>query len=210
MTIVELMVAVTIAAIVSTVLLFVSLQLFGATFRSQVAAEMAADTHYLLRAVVDDIRVADRTLPVATLADANAPAGGWTTDDANNSLVLAQPATDASRDIIYNDATGDPYSNEVIYFIGPDGTFYRRSLKNDAAVGNTAETTCPPATASCRADRDYATHVQDMSFTLYDSSNNPTTDPALARALDLQITMERKVFGQTISTTNNIFTKLRN
>lgn len=211
-TIVELLVSVAVAAMISTVMLVISLNFFGSTIRSQVTAEMAADSHYMLRAIIEDIRVADSVAATNTLPDANQPSGGWLTNDASNVLVLSLPAIDSNRDIIYNEETNDPYMNEVVYFIDGTSTFYKRLLKNDTAVDNTLITTCPaePGTPGCPSDRKYSAYVQDMTFTFYDTSNTVTTDPTQARSLRVGIVLERKVFGTPVKFNNSIFTKLRN
>ena len=211
MTIVELLIAIAIASILSTVVMIISVNFFGSTIRSQVTAQMATDSHYALRAIVEDIRISDKVAAGNTLPDSNQPSGGWLTSDADNVLVLDLPATDENVDIIYDDTTGNPYSNEYIYFIS-NNTLYKRLLRNDSATGNTTLTTCPEelSGSSCPGDRNYAPYVTDLSFTFYDASNNLTNDPVLARSVEVTISMQKQVFGSMVTMTNTIYTKLRN
>lgn len=211
-TIVELLIAVAVAAMISTVMLVMSLNFFGSTIRSQVTAEMSADAHYMLRAIIEDIRVADNIGVETVLPDPNEPVDGWITNDANNILVLDLPAIDSSRNIIYDTNSGVPFTNEVVYYIDSENNFYKRLIKNEAAPDNTLVTTCPPTptTPGCPTDRKYAGYVTDMSFTFFDNGNSVTTDPLQARSVEASITMQRSVFGSPVTISNSIFTKLRN
>lgn len=211
LTIFELMISVAIASAIITVLFSISLGFFGSTIRSQVTAEMAIDSHFMLRAVIEDLRLGNSIGATSALTDPNAPGGGWVTSDADNVLIINLPATTTSNDIIYDNNTGDPYSNEYIYFV-ENGTFYKRHLKNTSAVGNKTNTTCPATAASstCPADRKYSAYVDDMTLTFYDENNDVTTNVSTARSVNVGLLMSRKVFGQTITFNNSIVTKLRN
>ncbi|HSX27284.1 MAG TPA: type II secretion system protein [Patescibacteria group bacterium] len=211
LTIVELLVSVAIAAILASVLLAINLQFFGNVMQSQISAELAVESHFVLEAMVEDIRLADGITVTNSLADANGPAGGWSTSDSANRLVLKSPAINSSRDIIYDDSTGFPYRNELVYFMSGK-MLYRRTLKNGGASGNIAVTTCPASTASssCPVDKQYTTYINDMTFTFYDTANAVTTDPTLARSIKVGINMSRKAFGKTITFNNSIQTTLRN
>lgn len=210
-TIVELLLAVAIASIISTVLLAVSLTFFADTARSQATAQMSVDSHFMLRAIIEDLRLSDSVAVANTLTDSNEPVGGWTTSDLKNVLVINRPATTANNDIIYNSSTGNPYNNQFIYFIS-NKTLYKRVLHNPSAAGNNSTTTCPEAlaTTTCPPDREYSKYVDDLTLEFFDSSNNPTNDPAVARSVRVGLTMSRKFFGRSVTFDNSILTKLRN
>lgn len=210
-TLVELMVSISIAAMISIILFGFTLTFFGSTVRSQVTAEMAVDTQFMLRAIIEDVRLGDGIGATNTLPDANAPGGVWTTSDTNNVLIIKQPATTDSKDIIYDDSTGSPYDNEYVYFV-TNNTLYKRLIKNGAATGNTVVTSCPAAAVSpsCPLDRKYSSYVTNLSFTFYDNDNIATTDPTLASTASVSLTLSRKVYGKTLTFNNSILTKLRN
>lgn len=210
-TIFELLISIAIASTIVTVLFAISLGFFGSTIRSQVTAEMAIDSHFMLRALVEDLRLGNDIGATNVLSDANAPGESWVTDDSNNVLIINRPATTSSNDIIYDSATGNPYKNEYIYFVS-NNALYKRHLKNPSASGNSVSTTCPASAASntCPADRKYSSYVDDMTLTFYDEGNNVTNDVSVARSVNVGLSMSRKVFGKTITFNNSIFTKLRN
>ncbi len=210
-TIVELLMSIGIATVIATVLLSISLTFFGSTARSQVTAQMAVDSHFMLRAIIEDLRLADSIGVSNNLPDANAPGTGWITSDASNVLVINSPATTVNNEIIYDPNTGNPYNNEYIYFVS-GSTLYKRLLQNSLATGNSIRTTCPDSLASstCPADRKYSTDVDDMTFTFYDASNNVVSDPTVARSVRVGLLMSRRVFGSNVTFNNSILTKLRN
>ncbi len=210
-TMVELMVSIGIATVLSGVLVTISLFYFGETVRSRVTAELAVESHFVLRTIVEDMRLADGLSQVSALEDANAPAGGWATSDDNNVLIIDSPATDSSDRIIYDPLTGYPYRNHLIYFI-EDRTLHKRILKNENAPDNDAITTCPAASASgsCPTDRNYTADIDDLTFTFYDENNDETADPTQARSALVTVSMSRRTFGSTITFNNSIQTTLRN
>ncbi len=213
-TIVELLVSISVAGFISTAMLAISLYLFGATIRSQVAAEMAINSHFTLRAIVEDLRLSDGIGVTNELTDANEPTdppGGWVTDNANQTLIVKRPATDSDINIIYNEDTGDPFTNEFVYYVDDNLSLRKRLIRNDAAVGNSTKTTCPEGATSptCPEDRDYTDYVSDFSFVFYDTANN-VVDAANAEFVEVSITLERKVFGKTVSQTSTVTVKPRN
>ncbi|MDZ7786571.1 MAG: hypothetical protein U5L95_05690 [Candidatus Saccharibacteria bacterium] len=145
------------------------------------------------------------------LTDNHEPGSGWTTSSNNDTIIINKPASRDDESIIYNESTGDPYPNEIIYFV-QNGKLLRRRLANSAATDNALTTSCPEAQASssCPSDNELAEYVSDFSFTLYDTNHQQTTNPAIARAVRLNLTMERGAFGETVNITNSITTELRN
>ena len=211
LTIVELMISIGIAGVLATVLLTVSLTFFGSTIRSQVTSEMIVESHFALRTLTEDLRLGESILAAPTLTDANEPAGGWATSDSGNVLIISAPAVDSNNQVIYDESTGNPYTNELIYFVD-DGVLHKRFLKNTLAAGNSVTTSCPEAAASssCPADREYTTHADDIGLTFYDLNNVETADPTQARSVRFNLSMSRRVFGSTVNFDNSILVKLRN
>ncbi|MBI3338218.1 hypothetical protein HY003_02880 [Candidatus Saccharibacteria bacterium] len=211
MTIVELMVAMAISIILAGVVLTINLNYFGSVIQSQITAELAVESHFVLQTMVEDIRLADNIAATNSLTDSNAPAGGWVTSDPDNVLIINSPATDSSKNIIYDPETGYPYRNEFIYFI--DGTkLYKRTIKNTNAPANTAITSCPASVANstCPADKQYTAYISDMTLAYYDTNNTSVTDPALTRSIQVGLILTRKSFGKSIVFNNSIRTTLRN
>jgi prepilin-type N-terminal cleavage/methylation domain-containing protein len=210
-TIMELMIAAAVGAIISVLMLGVSVFYFGNVLQSQATAEMALDSQLVLTQLVEDIRLSDGISATNQLPDANAPPGGWITNDPSNIIIINTPAIDSARDIIYDSSTGYPYRNEQIYFT-TGSTLYKRTLKNTNAVGNIAVTTCPSAiaTPSCPADKQLTNYMNNLTFTFYDVNNAPTSDPTLARSVNLTVNMSRRVYGKVLSLSNSTRTTLRN
>ena len=210
-TIVELLISTAIASVLTLMMVTISIYFYGDMLRAQATAELAIESQVVLRKVIDDSRLADSIKSSGTLADANAPSGGWVTNDPSNVLIIGDPATDSSRNIIYNPSDSFPYENEVVYFASSGG-LYRRILNNPSAVGDTAVTTCPQALASstCPADTTLSSNVVDLSFTFYDINNVSTANASLARSIAITVNMQRKIYGTIVSFNNTVRTTLRN
>ena len=210
-TIIELLISTVIAGIISLVMVTISVYFYGDMLRAQATAELAIESQVVLRKVIDDTRFADTIDSSAVLTDTNAPTGGWTTNDPSNVLIIGVPAQDIYRNIIYDSTDGFPYENEVIYFVSA-GILYKRVLKNTNATGNTTVTTCPTsvATSTCPADVVLSSNVTDLSFTFYDINNVTTANASLSRSISVLVSMQRKIYGTTISFNNTIRTTLRN
>lgn len=208
---VELLMAVAIASILSTVLVAFTLTYVADVFRSRATAELAVESHFVLQTMIEDIRLADGIATINDITDANAPIGGWTTSDINNRIIINSPAVTSVRDIIYDESTGYPYRNQFIYFIS-GSILYKRVLSNTGATGNNAITTCPPlvASSSCPGDKDYTSNIENLTLVFYDIDNVVTVDPAAARSVKIGIVMSRKSFGKPITLNNTIQTTLRN
>lgn len=208
---VELMMAIAISAILSTVLVAFTLTYVADVFRSRAAAELAVESHFVLQSMIEDIRLADGIATNNDITDANAPEGGWATNDLSNQLIINSPAVTDDRDIIYDESTGYPYRNQFIYFISGE-ILYKRVLANALANENSAITTCPPdsSSSSCPADKDYTSNIDNLTLVFYDIDNAVTADPAAARSVKVGIVMSRRTFGKTITLNNTIQTTLRN
>ena len=207
-TITELVIAISVAAIMAVVLFTVTLDYYASAIRSHETAQMALESQSILAQMTEDLRLADGVSTTNQISDANRTTG-WTTSDTNNILIVQSPAVNSSRDIIYDTTSGYPYRNEYVYFAS--GTkLYKRILKNTNATSNIATTTCPTASASCPLDRLFTANLQDLQFTFYDASNNVTTTASSARSVKLTIKLRKKVFGRTIDMSNSTQITQRN
>lgn len=210
MTIVELIIALTMAVIMSGVLFMVTFRFYANAVQSQQAAELALESQTLLGQLTEDLRLAVGVSANSVITDANRPAG-WETSDANNILVISSPAVDSDQNIIYDPDTGSPYTNDFIYYLS-GGVMYKRILKNEAATGNVANTTCPEAvaTTTCLEDRIFSEHISDFSFIMYDSNNVVVTDPIQAASLEMRVDSARDVFGKPVTLSNTTRITQRN
>jgi prepilin-type N-terminal cleavage/methylation domain-containing protein len=210
-TITELVVSVTIAGILATILFTATFYYYVNADQSETTTNMALESQTILTQLTEDIRLADSIASTNSISDPNGPGGGWTTSDPSNVLIIESPAVTSSRDIVYDTNTGYPYRNEYIYFMG--GTnMYKRVLANTNASGNTAKTTCPTSSVSptCPADRIFSTNVSNLTFTFYDSSDTTTANAATARSVVLTVNMARKSYGKNITLSNSTRVTLRN
>lgn len=179
--------------------------------RNNDSIEMTNSSQNLLRYTVDTLRVSNGVRQTNSINDPNAPSGGWNTGNTNFVIVISTPAIDSSHNYITDPNSGYPYLNEVVYYKSGN-SLYRRDLANPSASGNSLITTCPPsiATTACPADVDMADYFQSMSFTLYDQNGTVTTDTTQARSIAINLTMQRVVYGKTLSLNNSIRVALRN
>lgn len=210
-TLVELNLSLIILSILTVGLLTVFTNFFVIMTRTNALVDMTVDSQGLLRTVVEELRYGAGVRQSNTISDANAPAGGWDTDNANFVIVIAVPASDSDRNYIIDSATGSPYMNELVYYKN-GSTLYKRVLAHPDATGNALKTSCPAALAngSCPADRRLVDDVSTMLFTLYDQDNATTNDPLTARSIKIDLLLQRDTFGQPLSYDNTVRITLRN
>lgn len=210
-TLVEVLVAVSLMAIIGIVFLGLSTNYFVVITRNNELAEMTVNSQNLLRSTVENIRYGDGVRQTNQITDANAPVGGWNTNNNIFVIIIAVPAVNGSHAYIIDPLTGSPYMNELVYYKNGT-TLMQRKLANPSAPGNSLSTTCPAslATASCTADPELATYVSSMIFTLYDQNAAQTSAPSLARSVAITLNMQRNGPTQPLNLTTNIRVTLRN
>lgn len=210
-TVVELVVGITIGSILFLAFTVAMTNYFVLITKNNASIDMAANSQNLLRSTVETLRVGDGVRPTNTIADSNAPSGGWNTSNADFVIVIASPALNSARNYIVDLSTGSPFMNELVYYKNGSSLMLRR-LANPDANGNALTTSCPPGSSSqsCPPDKLLADYVQSMTFTLYDQDNNLTAEPTLARLIKIDLNMQRTVFGSAISLNNSIQVTLRN
>jgi len=210
-TITELLISVAISSVIALTLITITVNYFGDLMRARVTAELAIESQNLLRSMVEDVRLADSLSTTNQNPDPNAPGGGWITNDPSNVMIVDLPALNSDRDILYNQTTGSPYINEVVYFT-EGRNMYRRTIIDSAASGNTSQTTCPfdSSTPSCPKDRLYTSFLDDLTFTFFDDTDTTTSDATQARSVQITVSVSRSIYGRTVSFNNTIRTTLRN
>lgn len=208
-TVVELMIAIAVSSLVITVLSSMTLTMYRQILISRTTSELNSESQILLHSIVEDTRLAGGLSTTNTITDNNAPSGGWVTNDPSNVLIINTPSTDSSANVLYDAASGLPYKNELIYF--SSGKYlYKRVLKNESAIGNTAVTTCPASNSNCRADRIFTENLKDLTFTFYDENDQSTSDATSARSVSLSVVLEKQTSGKYINVSNSMRTTLRN
>lgn len=210
-TLVELVVSITVISAVVVGIMWALTHYLAVVTRSGALADMTADSQNLLRATVEELRYGAGVRQTNAITDANGPAGGWNTSNEDFVIIIAIPAVDADQEYIIDTSTGEPYSNEMVYF--KDGNnLYKRVLAHPSATGNSLVTTCPAASASasCPADNLLIDTIDDMVFTLYDQDDIVTNDPLLARSVKIDLSMSKDTFGDPLELDYSIQTTLRN
>lgn len=210
-TIVELLVSLTVFAVIGVVFLGLSVNYFVIITRNNMLSEMTIDSQNLLRTTVENIRYGDGVRQTNQITDANAPTGGWNTTNSNFVIIIAVPALNASRNYIIDPDTGSPYMNELVYYKSGT-TLMERILAHPSATGNRLRTTCPPnkVTSSCSTDKKLADNINSMLFTLYDQNAAVTSSPALARSVKITLNMKAPSPRRPIALTTNMQVSLRN
>ncbi len=211
MTVVELVIGISIGSILFLAFMAAMTNHFTLISKNNASIDMAANSQNLLRATVEALRVGQGVRQTNTIADPNAPSGGWNTSNTSFVIVIATPALDSAHNYIIDPSTGEPYMNELVYYKN-GSSLMERQLANPSASGNTLLTSCPASSSSpfCPPDKTLADYVQTMAFTLYDQDNNLTTDPTLARLIKIDLSLQRTVFGSPVSLNNSIQVTLRN
>ncbi len=212
-TIPELMVSITLISLISVGLFTIIFNYFANITRSNAFAEMTLDSQNLLRATVEELRYGSGVQQTNTINDPSVTGTGgeWNTSNSNFVIIIAVPAIDSDRNYITDPSTGNPYNNELVYF-KQNNFLYARTLANPVATGNRLTTSCPAAIASptCPADRQLIEYIDNMVFTLYDQDDAVTTDTALARSVKIDLSMQRRTFGDPLVLNNSIRVTLRN
>ncbi len=210
-TLVELVVSIGLMGILLVSVLAISVNYLALVTRNNISVDMTVDSQNLLRKTVEELRYGAGVREANTISDPNSPVEGWTTNNSDFVIIIAQPAENSSKQYIINSLTGLPYNNELVYFKSGN-VLYQRTLANSSASGNTAQTSCPAAlaTPSCPADIKLIEYIEDMNFTLYDQDDVATNNPLLARSVKIDLSVSRDTFGQPLTLENSIRVTLRN
>lgn len=210
-TLVEMTVSVTVFAVIGVAFLGITANYFVVITRNNELTEMTINSQNLLRTTVENIRFGDGVRQTNQISDPNAPSGGWNTSNSSFVIIIAVPAVNSSHAYIVDPNTGSPYMNELVYY--KSGTdLLERQLANPNASGNTVTTTCPDsqASASCPADTKLASYVSSMTFTLYDQDGQQTSDPTIARSVQISLRMQRNAPSHPLTLDTSTRVTLRN
>jgi hypothetical protein len=210
-TIAELNITLVVGALVLLAISAIFTNYFVLITRNNLYVEMTADSQNLLRSMVEELRYGAGVRQVNAIADPHMPTAGWNTNNDDFVIIIAVPVKDSDGNYIIDTDTGSAYKNEYVYF--KDGiNLYKRVLANPDAIGNTATTTCPltQVSSSCPADVKLVEGIDAVVFQLFDQDNYPTTDPLLARSVNIFVSLQKDTFGTPIRADNNMRITLRN
>ena len=204
LTIVELSIALTVTAILMTVVVAFSVDRLRQSDLQSIKYQQLTTAQTGVDQILTDVRVASNAADNNAVQDPNAPGApanqlSWTSDSTH--LVLSTAATDANHNVLWQDSLDYvSYKNNIVYFLSGT-TLYRRVLANTSASGNAAVTTCPAAnaTATCPADHIVLNNVQTFNVQ-YLNSVNDTVGPSSARSIKVTVQLQNNRYGQVIST----------
>lgn len=211
LTIVELSIALTITAVLSTIIIGFSVDKLQQSSLQTMQYELLTNAENGLNTITNDIRLATSADDNNRWQDANSPGApsnelSWQSD--GDTLVLATAAQDSSGAIIFDDVHDYVSAkNNVVYYLS-GGSLYRRILA-DPVSGNSAMTTCPASlvTANCPGDKDVLDNVNSFSVQ-YFNGQNQQVDPAAAHSVQLTVLLKQHKYNQDITanyTTRMVF-----
>lgn len=200
-TLVELIISMTVLTVVSAAVVSFTVSKTIQTARDATRADLLNNAQIGLDRMANDIRLSSKADDSNRWADTNGPISGnsYSWQSNSSTLILASSAQDSSGNILFDDkADYITTKNNLIYYL-KDGTLYKRVLAAPA-TGNSAITTCPPAsaTASCPADKTILTNVSSLTVLYYDTLNQQV-DPGSARSIQLNVQLKETTFGQPIT-----------
>ena len=209
-TLAELNVMIVVSGIVMLIVSVIFTNYFVLITRNNLYVEMTADSQNLLRSMVEELRYGAGIRQANTISDPNMPQG-WNTNNDSFVIIIAVPVKNSSGDYIIDTDTGSAYKNEYVYYKS-GGDLYKRILANANAQDNTATSTCPPGqtTQSCPSDVKLVDGIDTVVFQLFDQDDYSTTDPLLARSINIFVSLAKNTFGEPIRVDNNMRITLRN
>lgn len=211
--IVELLITLSVISILSLVIMNFMVNWLQQYIVTQNRTQLLMQAQDTLDLVTNDIRLSSAADTQNRILDANAPDApnnmqSWTSGESQ--LVLATAAEDEASNIIFSDpAQYISEKNNVIYFV-QDEVLYRRILAADVD-GNKATTTCPPDLSGpdCPSDRKMAEGVVNFSVRYFNIHNEEVL-PNNARSIQMEITLRKRAFGQTIESSDRTRMVFRN
>jgi len=208
-TVIELTIALAIAALVVIALFSTVINRFVEIRRIDARSNMQIDARNILQVIGDDLKQANAIDPEPRWNDNNEPSDGWSSN--SNTLIVASPAFDDNEDPLFIDPNQYiTHNDNHIYYLS-NNSIYRRIVKNPVA-NNAAITTCPPAQATqdCPADREIGTDVADINFSYHDAEGEEVTDVSLARSVRIELTIEQEIYSTPETLTRSIEIVMRN
>ncbi len=229
-TILEILIALPLASILSIVLASTMFNQYGELLQGAARSRLRMEGEILLLSLEDELLFSTdfANAKSSDLTDTYAPTGGWTsTTTPTDTLIVYETALtadrrDPDRDFVYKKAStcSSSYNvaiNNLMYFTVDNPaddyrTLYRRTLVPQYVTCGTnyKKQTCPAATvvSPCTsADSVLSAKVIDFQVEYYDDGNVALTGPDNAELVKLTLTLGEKIYGKNIIVPTNITMK---
>lgn len=202
-TLVEMLITIVVTSIVIMLLSNYLLSNIETSNLAGIKANFIQQSQIGLNLINNDIRQSSNSLQHNSWPDPNSPQGTtneYSWSSTSSSLVLAIPAEDTNGNIIFSDADSYvPVDNNIVYFI-QNGVLYKRIIAAQV-TNNAQQSTCPPALANstCPPDKIVLKNVSNF-YVMYLDGRGQNVKPSAARSIKLDITVSKKMYSQTLST----------
>lgn len=216
----ELLFATVIGAVVTLMLLQFFTIAFSSWRREDTKTIVQNNTKIAVDTVAQTIRSAKSVEATNSQPDPHAPGApndlySWTaTSGSNATLILAVPARDAAKNLIYIDSTHTAlYTDNIVYYLDPNtDILYRRTIANAQAPNNAAVSTCPTdqATPQCPADAKVVEDIANLTTSYLNASGDIISQPTGTEAVTFTLTQTRIISGRTYSSSYGTTATLRN
>lgn len=223
-TVVELVIVVTVSAILAGILFGPLNDLYQTNAKSITKVIQTTDTRGALRSIQSGISLSSGFLAQNVVADPAGTTWNATNGGVNNVLVTSNNATDIdpgadttnSRRLVLDTGCNTPLKNNIVYFVS-NGTLYRRLLKNTSptcggmAIGQ--KQTCAANYSSqsykdsCQGiDATILTGVTSFTVDYYAAPADLTTtsDPTAATTVVLKVTTQKGIGNNATSYSSSL------
>ncbi|MCA9345957.1 hypothetical protein KC960_00525 [Candidatus Saccharibacteria bacterium] len=229
-TILEILIALPIASMLSLVLATTMFNQYGQLLQSSAHARLRMEGEILLLSLEDELLFAtDFANGMSSdLTDNNAPSGGWTYNTApTDTLIVYETALtadrrDPNRDFVYKKSGNCSSSyniaiDNLMYFTTKNSNdnyrslFRRTIVPQYATCGTNYKTqTCPSSNVAspCQGtDSLLSDKVVDFQIEYYDENNVALTSPGNSELVKLTLTLGEKIYGKDVNVATNITMK---
>jgi hypothetical protein len=229
-TILEILIAIPLASILSIVLANTIFIQYGGLLQGAAHARLRMEGEILLLSLEDELLFSTdfASTKSSDLSDTNAPSGGWTYNTSpTDTLIVYETALtadrrDPDREFVYkkSGSCSSSYNiaiNNLMYFTKANTgnnyrTLYRRTLvpQYTTCGVNYKTQTCPAGlvVSPCSGeDSKLSDKVVDFQVTYYDDNNVLLTSPDNAELVKLTLTLGEKIYGEDITVPTSISMK---
>lgn len=194
----ELIIGVTISAVLSVAIVGVVVAWLGQYAAGSTRHTMTTDLQTALSRISTDIRGSYAVLTENAEDDPNAPPtpGNWVSN--TTQLVLAKTPRDSTGSAIYESPTlftGKPDS--IVYYLR-DNTLYRRVIPADYSNNVASLLNCSPQTGGCTGDTVILRNVSSLTFEYMDDEDATGATPSGTESIRVQLAASRSQSGQTL------------
>lgn len=201
-TLVETIIAITVTGVLIGVIITFMTNSIVQYAKTGARSSLLNDAQIGLDIIGNDIRLSgnadlNNRIPDEHAPDAPSNEFSWASDQ--DTLILATAAEDTNKDIIFADpALYISQKNNNVYYLS-NGSLYKRTLAADVD-DNSAQTTCPPtsATQACPADKELLQNVQTFTAKYYNDQNQEVV-PTSARSVELYVKLQKTEYNQPLS-----------